>query len=85
MKTIICIPARKRANEIPADVEVDILNKGPKTWIIYDTKRAGLFVNRYLINWVDTNRLHEYCKTSKAPTMSSESLEAIFLFKYYNN
>ena len=85
MKTIIFIPARKGADEIPANVEVEVLEKGSKIWIIFDKQIAGPMVDRYSINWIDKETMPQYCKTSKAPSRTSDFLEAIFIFRYLYN
>lgn len=85
MKTIVTIPVKYGADEIPADHEVEVQRINTKVRIILDTLRAGEFSKRFLINWVDADRLHEYCKTTQAPKRCEDTLDAIFLARYIHN
>jgi hypothetical protein len=85
MQTIVTIPAKKYADEIPAGHEVNTLISGDKVWIILDVKQVGPFAERFRVNWVEKPKLQEYCKISKSCTKTKDLLETIFLYRYYYN
>lgn len=82
MITTVPIPAKKYADDIPMNEKVMTLNRGPKTWIIYDTKRCGPVNHRYHINWVDTAELNKFVKQDKEQEKVKEYLEACFIVRY---